>query len=151
MVTGSTDGGAIMRGKLAAAVLAAGLLVAAGCSDDSNGGGGTEEVCEDINQVVDPLDAELTSALQAAGTAAATGDEAALAEAAVTLDNVIGEVTTALRDGADRAEDQEFSSSLQTFADELESLGEVVISGEQLDLTALGEAADRVEGYCTTG
>lgn len=139
-----------MRRKLAAAFLAAGLFAAAGCGGDGGGGGAsTEDICDDINETVDPLETELTSALQQAGMAAAQEDEAALESAVVELNRVVSEVTGAVRDGADDSDDEEFSQALRDFANELEGLIGSVSSGETSpDMSGLDAASDRLEGYC---
>lgn len=136
-----------MRRKLAAVALAAGLFAVAGCSDD--GGASTEDVCNDIEGTADPLEGDLQTALQQAGMAAAQGDDAALAEAMVEVDSLLGEVTGAVRDGAEEAEDEEFSQALETWADELESLVSQVASGETApDMSGLDAASDQVSQYC---
>lgn len=140
-----------MRRKLVAAALAAGLFAVAGCGDDDDGGSAsTEEVCAQIDEAVEPLTDEFNEAVGAAGTAAATEDEAALAEAMIQLDQVVDEVTTALRDGAADAEDEDFSEALEEYAGEIEDLVDTVVAGEVPDMASQEEASQRVEEHCNT-
>jgi ABC-type transporter Mla subunit MlaD len=139
-----------MRRRFAAVALAAGMLAAAACgnNDDGDGGQSTEEVCNRLNEQLAPLDAELNSALSEAGAAAAQGDDAALAEAVVELDATVSQITDVVRDGAADAEDEEFSTALETFATELENLASGAASGEVPDMTAFEAARSDVEQYC---
>jgi hypothetical protein len=141
-----------MRRRLAAAALAAGMLATAACgnnNDDGDGGAqSTEEVCATLNEQLAPLDAELNTALSEAGAAAAQDDQAALAEAVVRLDTTVGEITEVVREGAGNAEDEQFSTALETFATELENLASGAASGQVPDLTAFEAARSGVEQYC---
>ena len=136
-----------MRRRLGAAVLAAGMLAAtAACGGDD--GRSTEELCQDLNATLDPLDAELNAAMSQAGLAAGQGDEAALAEAAVELDGIVSEVTGALWQAADEADDDEFRAALESFAVELEGMASEIQSGTVPDTQAFQEAAAGVSQYC---
>jgi hypothetical protein len=139
-----------MRRRLAAAALAAGMLATAACgnNNDGNGGQSTEAVCASLNEQLEPLDAELNQAISQTGLAAGQGDEAALAEAVLELNDIVGRITDVVRDGAQDAEDEEFSAALETFADEMENLAGEAASGEMPDLTAFEAARSEVEGYC---
>jgi hypothetical protein len=141
-----------MRRRLAVAALAAGMLAAAACGNNNDDGGdqSTEEVCATLNEQLEPLDAELTQAISETGLAAGQGDEAALAEAVVRLNDIVGRITGVVRDGAENAEDEEFSTALNTFADEVENLADGAANGEMPDLTAFEAARNEVEGYCGT-
>jgi hypothetical protein len=140
-----------MRRRLAVAALAAGMLAAAACGNNDDGGGqSTEEVCATLNEQLQPLDAELTQAISETGLAAGQGDQAALAEAVVRLNDIVGRITDVVRDGAEDAEDEEFSTALNTFADEVENLADGAANGEMPDLTAFEAARNEVEGYCGT-
>ena len=141
-----------MRRGLAAAALAAGMLAAAACgnNDDDGGGQSTEEVCATLNEQLEPLDAELNQAISQTGLAAGQGDEAALAEAVLKLNDIVGRITDVVRDGADSAEDEEFNAALNTFADEIENLADGAANGEMPDMTAFEAARSDVEGYCGT-
>ena len=139
-----------MRRGFAVAALAAGMLVAAACgnSDDDGGGQSTEEVCATLDEQVTPLEAELNTGVSEVGAAAAQGDEAAVAEAAVELSATVDQITGALRDAAEDAEDEQFSTALEGYAAEFENLESSAASGEVPDLTALGTAQSNVEQYC---
>jgi hypothetical protein len=140
-----------MRRRLAAAALAAGMLAAAACgNNDDDGGQSTEEVCATLNEQLEPLDAELTQAISQTGLAAGQGDEAALAEAVLELNDIVGRITEVVRDGAENAEDEEFSTALNTFADEVENLADGAANGEMPDMNAFEAARTEVEGYCGT-
>jgi hypothetical protein len=138
----------LMRRTLAAAALAAGILAAAGCGGGGEDGGSTAAVCDRVEDTVEPLEPELTEALQTAALAAGQGDDAALAEAMVDLNGVVDEITTAVRDGAADADDQEFRLALENFANELETLALSVESGNFADPGSFATAADEVSGYC---
>lgn len=140
-----------MRRKLAVAMLAAGMFAAAGCGGDGGGdeARSTEEICEEISATVDPLEEELSSALFEAGSAAAGEDEAVRADAMAELDELVGEFTGAVRDGAADAEDAEFSQALNDYADEVEDLIAQIAGGEaQPDMSGLDAANGQVEQYC---
>lgn len=139
-----------MRRKLAAAVLAAGMLTAVtACGgDDDDGGQSTEALCEDLNATLDPLEADLTAAMQEAGLAAGQGDDAALATAVLELNNLVSEVNTEVRGAAEDAEDEEFRTALETFATELENLAGEVQSGNVPDPQGVQAAGDGVEAFC---
>lgn len=142
-----------MRRKLAAAVLAAGMLTAVtacGGGDDDDGGGGqsTEALCEDLNATLDPLEADLTSAMQEAGLAAGQDDDAALAEAVLQLNSLVTEVNTEVRGAAEDAADDEFRTALETFATELENLSGEVESGNVPDPQGIQAAGDGVAEFC---
>jgi len=138
-----------MRRALAVAALAAGMLAAAACGNNNDDGGqSTEEVCASLNEQLEPLDAELSQAISQTGLAAGQGDEAALAESVLQLNDIVGRITDVVRDGAENAEDEEFSASLNTFADEVENLADGAASGEVPDMTAFEAARSEVEGYC---
>lgn len=141
-----------MRRGFAAAALAAGMLAAAACGNNDNngddGGQSTEAVCATLDEQVTPLEAELNTGISEVGAAAAQGDQAAAAEAAVGLSATVDQITGALRDAAGDAEDEQFSAALENFATEFENLESTVASGQQPDLTALGAARDEVEQYC---
>lgn len=141
-----------MRRRLAAVGLAAGMLAAAACgnNDDDGGGRSTEEVCATLNEQLEPLDAELNQAISQTGLAAGQGDEAALADAVVQLNDIVGRITDVVRGGADSAEDEQFSTALSTFADEMENLADGAANGEMPDMTAFEAARSDVEGYCGT-
>jgi hypothetical protein len=142
-----------MRRRLAVAALAAGMLAAAACGNDNDGDGGgqsTEEVCATLNEQLAPLDAELNQAISQTGLAAGQGDEAALAEAVGQLNDIVGRITEVVRQGADNAEDEQFSTALNTFADEMENLADGAASGEMPDMTTFEAAQSDVEGYCGT-
>ncbi|HEY8471436.1 MAG TPA: hypothetical protein VIL37_02235 [Natronosporangium sp.] len=138
-----------MRRKLAVVALAVGMLATVACSKDDDGGGqSTEAVCDSLNQQLQPLDAELNTAMSQAGLAAGQGDEAALAEAVAQLDDVVGRITEVVRGGAEDAEDEEFRNALNTFADEMENLADTAANGEMPDMTAFEAARSEVESYC---
>lgn len=141
-----------MRRRLAVAVLAAGMLAATACgnNNDDSGGQSTEEVCATLNEQLAPLDAELNQAISQTGLAAGQGDEAALSEAVGQLNDIVGRITQVVREGADNAEDEQFSATLNTFADEMENLADGAASGEMPDMTAFEAAQRDVEGYCGT-
>jgi len=139
-----------MRRRLAAAALAAGMLAVAACgnNDNDDGGQSTEEVCASLNEQLEPLDAELNQAISQTGLAAGQGDQAALAEAVVQLNDIVDRITDVVRGGAEDAEDEDFSAALETFADEMENLADGAASGEVPDMTAFEAARSEVEGYC---
>lgn len=147
-----------MPRKLAAAVFAAGVFAVAGCGgggdDDNNNnedaGKSPEEICAELDETLAPLEAELATAISEAGAAAEQGDETAVAESAIQLNDLVGQITTALRDGAEASDDEEFGQALEDFAGELETLGMAVASGEgsDVDMTAYGEATAQFEEYC---
>lgn len=140
-----------MRRRLVAAALAAGMLAAAGCGNNDDGGGqSTEEVCATLNEQLEPLDTELNTAISQTGLAAGQGDDAALADAVVQLNDVVGRITDVVRQGAEDAEDEAFSTALNTFADEMENLADGAANGEMPDLTAFEAARSDVEGHCGT-
>lgn len=136
-----------MRFKLAAAALAAGMLVTAtACGGDD--GRSTDEICDDLNATLDPREAELTSALQEAGLAAGQGDQAALATAMVTLDEIVNEVNEAVRKAAEETSDEQFRTALESFADELDNLVTEIASGSLPDPQAIQDAGDGVGQFC---
>jgi hypothetical protein len=136
-----------MRRKLAAAILAVGVLAAvAACGDD--GGRSTEEICADLNAAVDPLETDLTSALQAAGLAAGQGDNQALVEAVADLNAIVTEVNTAVRSAADDTSDEQFRAALETFATELENLAGEISAGDVPDPQAVQAAGSGITQYC---
>jgi hypothetical protein len=135
-----------MRRKLAAAVLAAGMLAAAGCGGD--GGRGTDELCDELDTSLDPLEQQLNTSMNEAGLAAGQGDDTALAEAVVELNGVVSEVTGAVREAADDASDEEFQAALESFADELEGLVGQLQAGTIPDTEAFQGAAQGVSQYC---
>lgn len=150
-----------MRRTLATAVLAAGMFAAAACSGDGgsdggdggggDGGGGgasTEEICADLEQSLDPVLADLSTAMQEAALAAGQGDQTAAATGVAELNELVGEVTGVLQDNAAKASDQEFSGALETFAAELETLATGVATGQPPDTQALQDAGDGVAQYC---
>jgi hypothetical protein len=145
----------LMRRTLAAALLAAGMFATAACGNDDDGGDGgdggrsTEEVCADLEQEIDPLMTDATAAMQEAAIANGQGDQAAAAEAALRAQDLVGQITSAARDGAADAEDAEFSAALNTFADEFDNLASTVATtGEPPDTTTFTEAADEIDTYC---
>ena len=146
-----------MRRMLAAAFLAAGVFATAACGNNDDGGGGdggdggrsTEDVCADREQQIDPLMTDATTAMQEAAIANGQGDEAAAAEAALRAQDLVGQITQAARDGADDAEDADFSAALNNFADEFDAMASTVATtGEPPDTTAFTEAADEIDTYC---
>jgi hypothetical protein len=138
-----------MRRGFAVAALAAGMLMAAACgNNDDDGGQSTEEVCATLDEEVTPLEADLNTGISEVGAAAAQGDQAALAEAAVGLSATIDEIAGALRDAAGDAEDEEFSTALEAFATEFENLESSAASGQVPDLTPLETARANVEQFC---
>jgi hypothetical protein len=139
-----------MRRWLAVTALVAGMLAAAGCGNNDDGGQSTEEVCATLNEQLEPLEADLTQAISETGLAAGQGDEAALADAVVRLNDIVGRITELVRGGAEDAEDEEFSNALNTFADEMENLADGAANGEVPDMTAFETAQSEVEGYCGT-
>jgi ABC-type transporter Mla subunit MlaD len=138
-----------MRRTVAAAALALGMLAAAAC-----GGGGdddgdsTEAICGRLEETVTPLEAELGTAMSNAALAANQGDDAALAEARAKLDELVGQITGAVRQGAEDASDEEFRTALHTFADELENLAAGLQAGEVLDTGAFEAARTGVSQHC---
>lgn len=141
-----------MRRRLVAAALAAGMLATAGCGKNNDDGGGqsTDEVCASLNEQLEPLDAELNTAMSQTGLAAGQGDEAALAAAVLELNDIVGRITEVVRGGAEDAEDEEFRDALNTFADEMENLADGAANGEMPDMTAFEAARGEVESYCGT-
>lgn len=136
-----------MRGKLAAAVVAVGLFATAGCGGDGDDGRSTAEICEDINQVVEPMVEDFNSVMTELGAAAAREDEAALAAAAEQFNALVEQITSTVREGAADASDAEFSQALEDFATALEDLQQQTI-GAQPDLATFGGASERVSEFC---
>lgn len=137
-----------MRRKLVVAALAASVLAgAAGCGGD-DGDRSTEEICTDLDAATEPLVADLNTTLAEAGLAAGQGDDAALAEAVVELNNVVGQITGAVRDAAEDASDDEFRAALDSYATELENLPGQLESGNLPDPAGVLAAGDGVAQYC---
>lgn len=145
-----------MRRTLAAALLAAGMFATAACGNDDDGGDGggdggrsTEDVCAELDEQVDPLFTDATTAMQEAAIANGQGDDAAAGEAALRAQDLVGQMTEALRTNADEAEDEELGTALNNFADELENMATTVATtGEPPDTTALSAAADQIAQHC---
>lgn len=157
-----------MRRILAAAVLGGALFAAAACGNDNGGDGGdagdttgptqaagslsTEEVCAAGDELGAELETQYEQAGEALVTAAASGDEAAMTEAAEDFAVVSADMAGRLRDLAADAQDAELRTALEDFATELEGLGEALAADptslETLDATGLEEATARMEEFC---
>jgi hypothetical protein len=159
-----------MRRVLAAAMLGAALFAAAACgsSNNDNDGGddsgtqtasptpgaatGNEETCAEINEAMADFQTDLATAGSELSTAAASGDETAIEEAAANLIGVAGETGDRLRDIAANSEDPELRTAVEDAATEVENLAESFAanpdSPESLDPTAFEDAAAAIEAHC---
>jgi hypothetical protein len=159
-----------MRRVLAAAILGAALFAAAACgsnNDDNDGGdnggtqttsptpggaAGTEDTCAAIDEAMGDFQTELFTTGAELRTAAESGDQAAVEEAAANLVGAAGETGDRLRDIAADAEDPELRTAIEDAATEVENLANAYAtdptSQEGLDTTAFEEAAAAIEEHC---
>jgi hypothetical protein len=157
-----------MRRILAIAVLGGALFAGAACggSDDGDdnggtdpspsaaGGASTEETCAALDEAMGEFTTELATAGVALATAADSGDEAAVEEAAAGLLVTAAETGDRLRDIAADAEDPQQRAAVEDIATEVENLAEAFTSDpgslETLDTTGFDTAAEAVGEFCPT-
>jgi hypothetical protein len=156
-----------MRRILAVAALGGALFAAAACGSDDNGDGGngngdsngnnggtasTEEVCAAGDELGAEFEPEFQQAGDALVEAAATGDEAAIEEAALAFTGVTGEMADRMRDIAADAEDPAVKAAVETYATELETLADQLAADpaalESLNTDGLDEATEAMDAYC---